>query len=144
MINKDLTEKNEFLTDEEKKYANICANLMYFYLKKSNGIIDVKEVLNNLSGDKGENKKRLERIIGHLNKVILFDKVSLTYSDYLKLDKIVKNQKNYEMKIIPYIVSCMALVIAIISILALEESIKCLLMAISAVIFSVIILKILK
>ena len=96
MINKDLTEKNEFLTDEEKKYANICANLMYFYLKKSNGIIDVKEVLNNLSGDKGENKKRLERIIGHLNKVILFDKVSLTYSDYLKLDKIVKNQKNYE------------------------------------------------
>lgn len=103
---------NEFINIQNKKYLNCCANLMYLYLKSSNEIISIEDVLNNMNGDKNENKAILLRIIKSLNRHIYFDKVKLSYNDYLKLEDIVKKEKSYTWQLIPYIVSICALLIA--------------------------------
>lgn len=102
---------NEFINVQNKKYLDCCTNLMYFYLKSSNEIISIEDVLNNMTGDKHENKAILHRIIKSLNKHIYFGKVKLSYNDYLKLGNIVKKEKSYTWQLVPYIVSICAILI---------------------------------
>lgn len=110
-------DQNEFINTQNKKYLDCCANLMLFYLKSSNEIVSIEDVLNNMNGDKTENKVILFRIIKSLNRHIYFNKVKLSYNDYLKLEKIVKDNKRYVWQLFPYIVSITSLLIACFSII---------------------------
>lgn len=68
-------EKNEYLLNKNDKYCNCCSWLPYYYLKSEN-----------------ENLHIIKRILRELGKKIYFGKVSLPYSDYLKLQRVIKDE----------------------------------------------------
>lgn len=110
-------DNNEFIHLQNNKYLDCCANLMYFYLKSSNEIISIDDVLHGMSGNKNENKIILFRILKAFKRPIYFNKVKLSYNDYLKLEKIIKDNKRYIWQLFPYVVSITALLIACFSII---------------------------
>lgn len=103
---------NDYLTEENNKYIDCCINLMYFYLKSSNEIIYLNDVLANMNGNINENKIILKRILKGLNKSPLFGKVKLSYMDYLKLEEIVNKNTN-KSSFMPYFMAITTLIVTI-------------------------------
>lgn len=103
---------NDYLTEENNKYIDCCTNLMYFYLKSSNEIIYLNDVLANMNGNINENKIILKRILKGLNKSPLFGKVKLSYMDYLKLEEIISKNTN-KPSFIPYFMAITTLIVTI-------------------------------
>ncbi len=101
--------RNEYLNEQNAKYLDCCANLMYFYLKSSNETILLNDVLSGMDGDINENKVILNRILKGLNKIPILGKVKLSYMDYVKLNDIIKNEKAYKFNIFPYVISIITL-----------------------------------
>lgn len=103
---------NDYLTEENNKYIDCCTNLMYFYLKSSNEIIYLNDVLANMNGNINENKIILKRILKGLNKSPLFGKVKLSYMDYLKLEEIISKNTN-KSSFMPYFMAITTLIVTI-------------------------------
>lgn len=103
---------NKFINSENNRYIDACSIIMYFYHKSSNGIISIKDVVNEMNGDFDDNIIIVRRVLNGIGKHIYFNKVSLSYSDYLKIEKIVKNHKTYVFQLMPFIISVGAIIIA--------------------------------
>lgn len=108
-------EINKFINKENKKYINCLVMMMHFYLKSSNEKINIVYVAKELGGNFEENLVLIKRILRGLNKKIYFNFVSLSYSDYLKMEEIVRQYKTYIFQLFPYIISVFALVASLIS-----------------------------
>lgn len=112
-----MEEENTFLNEENAKYVNCCAVLMYFYLKSENEKINVNEVAGFMGENTEENLFIIKRVLGGLNKNIRFNNVTLSYSDYLWLDRVVKDNKNYRFQLFPFIISICAFAVSFASLL---------------------------
>ena len=109
--------RNEYLNEQNAKYLDCCANLMYFYLKSSNEIILLNDVLSGMDGDINENKVILNRILKGLNKIPILGKVKLSYMDYVKLYNIVKDEKIIKTSTFPLVTILITLIIVVLGIL---------------------------
>ncbi|MCI9084007.1 MAG: hypothetical protein HFH46_00120 [Bacilli bacterium] len=103
---------SDFINSENGRYIDACSIIMYFYHKSSNGVIAINDVVNKMHGNFGDNIIVVKRIFKGIGKGIYFNKVSLSYSDYLKIEKIVKDNRTYVFQLMPFIVSVGAIIIA--------------------------------
>lgn len=114
-----------YLNDEYKKYEECCGYICYFYFKSKNEIISITEIARSVKGNTIENKKIIKRILRGLGKnILLLDKVSLTYSDCMKLYSNIRNEKMFKFQFVPFVISMCAFMISIVSAIMNVDYIK--------------------
>jgi len=109
----DYKKENEYLWKENNKYNVACSWLCFFYLQSKDEKINIEEVAKKMGNNINENIIIIKRILsGIKNKKVRTKTISLTYSDYLTLQSIFKDETRYKFQLVPFTLSIISIIIS--------------------------------
>ncbi len=109
----DYKKENEYLWKENNKYNVACSWLCYFYLRSNDEKVNIEEVAKKMNNNIDENIIIIKRILSSLkNKKIKSKVISLTYSDYLTLQNVFKEEVKYKFQLVPFTLSIISILIS--------------------------------
>ena len=123
-------------TNINDKYLLAHVLLSNNFLLSSNGYVNINKIAEKMDGNILQNKKIIKRVLSVIHKNTLFsNKVYLTYSDYLTLQKIVKDDRTYKMNFIAFVISLSSLAISMISLLIVTGQISVIIAIFALILF---------